>query len=281
LHLSPWKDAVALLEQVVETVVPKKHLDAFKRVRTIRNQMVHFYHVETSGTDGEKRMRGIVANQLEAWYLLNALLHSWDNVFEPWKARIGALDSELRKHREYLKAAYNELRDGIKEERATGVLYVECPACGFDAERHPAGVEVVYQSECRTCRFTDVCIRIKCPECSAAEVIFRESVAPATCSQCDAEMDRDELVDHFVDSDEAYSAAKDGGHYPFPVNCGLCEGYETVVELPKGELLCTACFDEPKSFATCEWCNDESTHLDEDTFVTGCGFCDGRGMDDD
>lgn len=275
------EEAAALLEQVVGVAVPKKHLDAFKRVRNVRNQMVHFYHVDTAGDDGAKRIRGIVSNQLEAWYLLNTLLHRWTDVFAPWKERIDALDRQLRQHGEYLKAAFNEQREAIQAEAKNGVLFVACPACEFDAERHPSALNEVYTSDCRVCRFSDVCIRITCPQCEQAEVIFRESTSAVSCGACRTEFKRDALAERFVDGDEAYSAAREGGHYAFPVNCGCCEGYETVVELPGGTLLCTTCFDEAEDYAICEWCSDESTHLPEDTFLTGCAFCDGRGIDDD
>ncbi len=275
------EEAVALLEQVVGVTVPTKHLEAFKRVRNVRNQMVHFYHVDSVDNDGTKRMRGIVSNQLEAWYLLNTLLHRWGDVFSRWKERIGALDSQLRKHGEYLKAAYDELRVGIKIEADSGVLFVDCPACEFEAECHPASLEVVYTSDCRVCRFADVCIRISCPRCGDGEVVFRESTGSVACAKCNAEFERDALLEHFVDSGEAYSAARDGGHYAFPVNCGCCERFDSVVELPGGELLCSACFDRARGYARCEWCDDESTRLPEFTLMTGCAFCDGRGIDDD
>jgi hypothetical protein len=275
------EDAAELLENVVGITVPAMHLAAFKRVRSIRNQMVHFYHVETSGKDGGKRMFGIVAAQLEAWYLLHDLLHTWGDVFGPWNDRIGAMDRDLRKFKEYLKAAYNDLRDSIKQETEQGVVFLRCPSCEFPAERHDSNADEIYQSECLVCRFSDMCIHIECPNCGEHEVAFRDSSTSCTCEGCNASFDREALIDRFIDQNAAHSAAVDGDYYPFPVNCGECDGDKTVVELPAGGLLCSSCFDEATSFETCEWCSEESTHLPEETFATGCAFCDGRNIDDD
>ena len=275
------EEAVELLAQVVETTVPERHFAAFKRVRSIRNQMVHFYHVETAGKDGDDRMRGIVAAQLEAWYLLHDLLRSWTDVFGRWNSRISSLDHDLRQFQDYLKAAYNDVRDSIKQEIAKGVLFLHCPSCNFSAERHAGNTEEVYESKCLVCRFADICIRITCPACQKHEIVFRDSSTSCECVGCHVPFERDALLDHFVDSTAAHLAARDGGDYPYPLNCGVCDGYDKVVELPQVRLLCTSCFDEALSFGTCEWCADTSTHLPEHTFWSGCAFCDGRTFEKD
>lgn len=276
------EESTQRLDKIAQSGLSSKQIDAFRSVSKHRNQMVHFFHeAETSAAD-ERRVRGIVKEQLKAWYFLHdLLLGQWKSVFEEWSTQISDIDVKLREHHEFLKVVFDELKPAIAELENKGYEFQKCPSCGFTAEQHDIELNELYLSECLVCGLKENCIRVACKECDDGILLFHGEPS-ATCSSCDEEHGGNTLLEEFVDDTEAYLAAKDGGDYPFPINCGECCGYETVVEVGENEFLCTECFAVTDSYGVCEWCNDESTNLSEGTMWSGCEFCDGRaGWDDD
>jgi hypothetical protein len=244
--------------------------------------MVHFFHEAEKPEADERRIRGIIKEQLKAWYFLHDLLLSqWQSVFEEWSIQISDIDVKLRKHHEFLKVVFDELETTITDRENGGYEFQECPSCGFAAEQHETEPNALYLSECLVCGLKENCIRVACTKCNDGILIFHGEPT-AICPKCHEQHGGSTLLERFVDKTEAYLAVKDGGDYPFPINCGECCGYETVVEIGENALLCTECFVVADSYGACEWCNDESTYLSGDTMWPGCEFCDGRaGWDDD
>jgi len=276
------EEAAKRMDKIVQSGLSDKQLDAFRIVSKHRNQMVHFYHkAETSEAD-ERRVQGIVKEQLKAWYFLHdLLLRQWKTIFQDWMDPLAQLDVKLRQHHEFLKVVFEELKPTIKKLTDDGYWFHECPSCGFAAERHDIEIKELYVSECLVCGLKENCIQVPCPDCVDGTLLFHGEPS-AKCPKCSEEFEGNILIDQFVDDSEAYLAVKDGGFYPFPLNCGECSGYETVVEVDDRQYLCTDCFAIADSFDTCEWCNDESTNLSDNTLWSGCDFCDGRaGWDND
>lgn len=269
-------EACELLNNVAETKIPRAHRAAFARVAAIRNQMIHFYHVESDVNGKEEAMEVVVTVELAGWYFLHDLLHSWQALFDPWKDRIREMHRTLQRHRGFLQAAFDALSDSIQQTIGDHILVVNCPSCGFAAERHDSDLAQVYASECVVCGFCDICIRILCPRCEKHEAIFRESASTTMCL-AGCELPREAtLVQHFGEAAIEHYDVREGIEPTFPINCGACASYRTVVELPNGVLFCTNCFDNTGQLEICDWCSDRSTHLPAESFVTGCCFCDGR-----
>lgn len=270
------EEATKRLDKIAQSGLSEKQINAFRSVLKHRNQMVHFFHEAETQEASEKRIRGIVKEQLKAWYFLHdLLLGQWRSVFERWSDEISEIDVKLREHHEFLKVVFNELKPKIDALNEKGYEFQECPSCGFAAEQHDAELNELYSSECLVCGLNERCIRVECGHCEDGVLLFYGEPT-AECSTCGKEHDGRTLLEQFVDDTEAYIAIKDGGDYPFPINCGECCGYETVVEIGESEFLCTECFVVTDSYGTCEWCSDESTSLPEDTMWSGCEFCDGR-----
>jgi hypothetical protein len=277
-------EAITRLQKIVQSGLSKKQHEAFKTVTKHRNRIVHFFHKAESDKAEKGRIREIIKEQLTAWYYLHDLmLRQWNDIFSKWTEAISKIDRELRKNHAFLQVIYNDLRPKIESEKANGMLYAHCPACQFESDRHDGETEEAYQSSCVVCGLSELCIRTKCENCSAAESVIFHGSPDTQCSACNERYDVNLLLETFVDSAEAHLAMKDGGHYPFPLNCGECSGYETVVEVGESQYLCTSCFSLAEEYGVCESCNDESTGLDDDTLWAGCDFCDGfaANYDDD
>ncbi len=270
------EEAAKRLEKAAQSGLSGKQISAFRSVSKHRNQMVHFFHqAETSEYD-ERRIRGIVKEQLKAWYFLHdLLLCQWQSVFEEWSTQISEIDVKLREHHEFLKVVFDELKPTITNQENKSYEFQECPSCGFNSEQHETELNEIYSSECLVCGLKENCIRVSCTKCDDGILLFYgESIA--NCQKCHKEHGGSTLLEVFIDETEAYLAAKDGDNdYPFPIHCGECCGYETVVKADENKYLCTECFVVTDSYGACEWCNGESTSLSDDTMWHGCEFCDG------
>jgi hypothetical protein len=58
-------------------------------------------------------------------------------------------------------------------------------------------------------------------------------------------------------------------------NCGICQGYHTVVRR-SDNYFCTSCFEICSQVEKCEWCNEQSTGDMEGSYVFGCSHCEGQ-----
>jgi hypothetical protein len=269
-------EATNRLQKVAQSGLSKSQQDAFKAVTKHRNRIVHFFHQAGSEEAEKGRIREIIKEQLTAWYYLHDLmLRQWTLVFAPWKDVISRIDGELRKNHTFLQVVFNDQKTKIESEKSKGVVYGNCPACGFASDRHDGEIEEAYDSECVVCGFSEVCIRLDCDSCNTPNAVVFHGASETECTQCNHPYGSDSLLTTFVDSGEAHLAIVDGGHYPFPINCGACSSYESVVDVGGNQYLCTECFALTDEYGACESCHDESTELGDDTMWAGCEFCDG------
>ncbi len=275
------EEAAKRLDKVVQSGLSENQLKAFREVAKHRNRMVHFYHEAATPENGTLHIQAIVKEQLRAWYLLHDLLSGkWANVFEAWGTEIAEIDVDLRRNHEFLAVVFEMIKSDIETEKEAGLEFRVCPSCAFESDKHVPKKNELYESQCLVCGLTETCIRVKCSQC-VGNVLFRGE-PNAECDNCSHKHDGDLLRKVLVDAGEAYQAIKDGGYYPFPLNCGDCFSHQTVVQVSDEQFLCTECFAISEDYGTCEWCNEDSTGLSGETYWSGCEFCDGRaGWDKD
>ncbi|KAB5618674.1 hypothetical protein F7234_23120 [Pseudomonas putida] len=267
-------ESINRINKILPPGLTKPQTDAFRAITKHRNRMVHFFHASENEQENAGKIREIVKIQMTAWYYLHILmLKQWSDTFQPWKEQIRDLDKRLRGHLFYLQAVFENVQPLITEGIKRGWAYTTYTSCTFSAREHSGGIDEVYQSNCLVCELTQNCIQIACSKC-ARPVLFQGEPS-AICPACSCIHDKDDLLEKFIDDGAAYLAVKDGGDYPFPINCGSCGAFETVVEISEDSYLCTECFDNTDSYGACEYCSDETTYLDSDTYYSGCGYCDG------
>lgn len=221
-------------------------------------------------------MQKIVKEQFLAWYFLHdLLLVQWKEIFSEYGEKIKNISLKLKSHRLFLQVKYEELKPTIDNLIINGSKFFVCPLCNFKSDLHLDEKNALYESRCMVCELEQTCLSMDCFYCSTGKVIFKGE-PHADCDQCNHAFGSDEIKKKFVDEGDAYIAMKEGIFDSFPINCGACSSYESVVEISEDELLCVECFDVSNGYGNYEWCNGPSTELSEDSYLLGCEFCEGR-----
>lgn len=264
-----FEDGVKRLRDVVGASLSDDAFRSFDAIRKHRNKMVHFFH---SGAFSPAELQGIAAEQLRAWYYLNQLLTvAWRRIFEPYGAEIEAIEKSLRGHRDYLQVKFTDLAGQLKELRGDGKIIARCKTCEFESATVEELSQDLFQSKCLVCGARHRWVVVACPACEA-KVEFEGDGEPFKCPKCDETEEPQELAEQlneeFHKPDEASLALT-------PANCSECEGYHTVIE-HSGRYLCVNCLDVNDELQQCEWCSEYSTGDMADSYLTGCGICEGH-----
>ncbi|WP_373991614.1 hypothetical protein [Duganella sp. BuS-21] len=240
---------------------------AFDAVREHRNRMVHFYH---TGIDGKQR-EAIKLEQAQAWFELNRFVTDvWRDEFKPYLREFRRMESGLIANNHYAKAKYESLKNKIEGMKKGGATFELCPSCGTDACITTEPADRLRTFNCLVCFYTDTVLEIDCPQCGSKQQL--KPYEGFICSECEHAVPEDgifDLVDECV-----VRGTKDDFDSNTPANCDECQGYHTVCEFGDG-YLCSNCFSYFDTLSSCGWCNDPRTTHDEDSYVTGCEFCEG------
>ena len=240
---------------------------AFDAVREHRNRMVHFYH---AGIDGKQR-DAIKLEQAQAWFELNRFLTDvWREEFSPYIPEIKIMERGLIANNHYAQAKYGSLKNKIEGMKKGGAVFEQCPSCKTEGCQTTEPVERLTKYNCLVCFYSDTVLEVTCPECDSEQKL--RPYDGFTCDECEHSIPEGEIFD-FVDQC-AIRGTKDCMDADTPANCDECQGYHSVCEF-EGGYLCANCFAFFDSISSCGWCNDPRTSHDEDSYVTGCEFCDG------
>lgn len=273
--------AAERLEKVVRSGLTKSELKSFREVTKHRNKVVHFFHEAHSDEENQEQVRLIVKQQLTAWYFLHHLMtNRWKETFNKWEDKIIAIDKKLMSLHTFLQISYDQLKPEIEKKRAVGILFKNCPSCGFKAQDTISEQKKLHTSKCLVCCLSEKAIKISCPSCEEEVTFIDEGFA--RCDGCGDSFEPEHLADEMIDGGAAHIAAMDGDNSYDPGNCSDCEGYHTVVRTEDDEFICTSCFLVCEHLQNCHWCGEPNTGDMEYSMWKGCGICDGRaGWDKD
>ena len=267
-------EAANKLKKVARSGLSKAELDAFKNVANDRNKMVHFFHEAHSEEEGDKFKRDIVKKQLKAWFFLHQLLITkWKAEFSSWDEKTSELDKELRKLHEFLQVIFDSLKPKIDENKKKGILYEECPSCGFEAQELSEEENTIYEAKCLVCGLVEKSLNIECPECGETVTLKEEGFGQ--CQSCGKHLEPEDVAGVLIDDGAAHIAAMEGDDSWGEGNCSECDGYHTVVRTENDEWICASCFGAFNSLEVCGWCNELNTGDIEHSYVSGCNHCDG------
>ncbi|MBR1169147.1 hypothetical protein [Bradyrhizobium liaoningense] len=263
-----FDEACTRLDKVVRSSIPSRARDKFDAVRLHRNKMVHFFH---AGEDSQHRViEDIAIEQLHAWYELHQLLlQQWKEVFEPWQKELAGIERQLQSHKKYLAARFDALKPKLDEIAAGGQSVCSCTFCNFAAAVMVAGdISGLHDGNCLVCGAANMWLSMECPDCGKNAILYDGCDFSCECGYSPDERGLVEALDETVVTKDNYF------DNPYPANCGECEGWHTVVSR-EGKNFCVVCLDVADELSYCGFCAEASTGSLEDSYLVGCGQCDG------
>ncbi len=264
-----FEEAISRLKRVVGSPVPDDTKKIFNVIRKHRNRAVHLYSPKEENTpDG---IREIVSEQLRAWYGLNHLLTvHWGAVFTGYHDQLASIERQLHRHRDYLKAKYDDLRQSICKQRENGVVFEECGSCQFEASQISLVFAGLHESACLVCRNRFNWLILECPNCGNEGRLEEGGIF--RCRHCLAETNEDVIV---AILNEEGATSKDEVDARTPANCSDCSGYQTVIQYSE-RYLCVNCFSLSEDVEQCGWCSEFNNGDMDGSSWSGCSVCDGR-----
>jgi hypothetical protein len=262
-----FDEACKRLSSLLKKPIGNGAKKAFDVVRQHRNRMVHFFH---TGVDGNQKDQ-IKLEQAQAWFELNRFVTDvWREEFSAFSSEFRRMEHGLIENNHYAKAKYGHLKPKIEGMKKGGAIFKTCPRCQTEAYKITSPTSGLTSHNCLVCFNANTTLEIACPECKCKQQV--QPYDGFSCNQCDYTAPSDSMFDLIDQSSTRYT--KDDMDANTPANCDECQGYHSVCEY-EGGYLCASCFAFFNSLGSCGWCNEPRTSDDENSYVTGCEFCDG------
>lgn len=274
-HSVSLNEAAKRLDKIVRSGLNEFELRSFREITNHRNKVVHFFHEVHTDEENKEQLRGIVKQQLTAWYYLHQLLtRRWKPIFSKWEVKVIEINKRLKTLHQFLQVTYEQLKPQIEKRIAAGEKFKVCPSCGFKSQVYENDKKIVHDADCLVCDLSERVLFIECPECTSEVFFVNEGFG--ICSECEENFEPKDLAELLIDGGAAYIAATEGDNSWDTGNCSYCDGYHTVVRTENYSHICTSCFITVESVQFCEWCGEPNTGDMTDSFVTGCNHCEGR-----
>jgi hypothetical protein len=263
---SVLKRSVNLFSNVNKSYV-KCIEDLFKE----RNKIMHFYSSKISNKEEELEIVRLI---FRAWYLTHDIIDT-TITFEPFKGKFNLINTEMMKFQEYLGVIFSEKTNELDKLEAAGNDITHCEECGYPSFQGDDSNDLIKEGRCLVCAHEEIYIKIKCESCEALNCLFHShmDLLNLNCSndECGVTItcDHDEILNELEGlSDDPHQACD----YP---SCSECET-QYCVGMYKDVWLCSNCLLVHDGLYQCEFCGGHVTGYKEDTYLDGCGFCDGR-----
>ncbi|NRF25490.1 hypothetical protein HRJ45_12260 [Vibrio coralliilyticus] len=267
-------ETIKRLKDVVGENISDAERGAFKKVAAHRNRIVHFFHTGVESGEENKEQNNIISEQCECWFHIKSLfLNRWSNMFSVHTAKFEDLDRKMKLHAEYLKAIYDQVKAEINVQEKSGTQIGTCNYCSFKAVPLKLTLPEYAHGICKVCNVSHIQLTVPCNEDECDQEITFVNEGWATCPKCKKkyeDTDLFELINDFCHEPNEYP------NNITPANCGVCDGYETVVALREDKFLCVSCFELSDRIGLCDWCDAYSTGDLSNSYWSGCGICEGR-----
>lgn len=275
------EQAIQRLKKIANSPILDRSKSIFLKIAKHRNKLVHFVHQEeTSIQESDELIGKIALEQCAGWLELRVLLEKWDVFFVDYKSEIKNVSEKMERHREYLEELFKSKAEEIKNHESIPLGYVSyCPCCSFKALLCFDIGSSLFPSSCAVCRYKGVDIEIICQYIDCEQMIHFSSWegAPTTCPHCETSIDEDYFEDAL--NTEVISK-KDSHEAVMPINCPDCNSLGSVVKHEE-YYVCSNCFEISNKIEYCDWCSEgQLDRVQENSFMTGCDFCDGSYKDD-
>lgn len=274
-----FDDICIRLRDILEKPLSPETVKVFNSIRNHRNRVVHFFHSSFSDSMAES----ILAQQAQAWFALNRLIsEDWKQYFhQVTHLRLNFHERRLLQGNEfYAEARLQHIKPELDKYAHDGAEIQECNVChkcALITEKELTGDDgpTVYKQHCVVCSHKDHIVRLNCPDCESALIIRSEEAAEdVSCSVCDAEHSRYDLLD-----EATYHSVDEMMDSIVPADCGECDGEGTVC-IFADKFLCTRCLDIHQGFDECGICGSPLEAMGESLKYSGCAYCDYETIED-
>lgn len=294
-------DGVKRIQELTGISISKSALHSFQELRNHRNRLAHFHHPEiakipegsiskpglrflykdkSKNIEFVKELPEAITHIFVAWYHLHALLtNNWKSHYGTASHKLRLIDYSMKSLTPYLKQKFDSIKLDLDSLKESGSEIVICSNCNFDAAiEDPSTFGTPLRVfKCKLCDMTDSWFEIKCQEsdCDGIHAVYSGSCEE--CDTCKVEIDLAKVIEILtpnihpgdIDSVESYF-------------CRECESFElgdtSVYQVPDIDnymcLLCNTVF-EVEDLNQCEFCNHPIAGSDDETFLFGCGVCEG------
>lgn len=265
-------EAVKRLSKICGENISADAANQFGKLSAHRNRMIHFYHEAGAEDASPELIQEIVKEQCLTWYFLERLLGQWGDQFDEFDEQIKQTHWRMRKLREFLQVAFDQLKPQIDAEKKAGAVFKECSGCGCESAKLSEETDVLYEKHCLVCNLTERFLEIPCPEECGKTVHVEEGQHGEKfhCVGCGCELTKDD-----------FESVLDTGVYDpaeyVQMNCAHCMSLGSVVE-HHDRYICLECFSVEDEIAGCGWCNELQIGGGdlEYSYHSGCEFCDGH-----
>jgi hypothetical protein len=254
-------------------------LQEVKEIKPIRNKLVHFYHRQLLNhreVQYNSDVLEIVSLAYRIWHDLDKIISEidvWKSIFVKFHPMLLSIDSDLRKLDKYLQIVYEQNIKKIEEIKKINRM-LSCPVCqrlSFNSGLNYSDLHEMAFGECFVCRYKENSIKILCPHCDSSICQTIEEYEDIRCDHClkntSFEFNFD-VEDNIAASETAFCEDCRIGKLSKLNGSGYC--FE-----------CQSAFSDHANIIRCDCCNTPYLTEDgagfEDSYLHGCGNCDGVG----
>ncbi len=254
-------------ENIVNKPINKDAIEVFKRIKEHRNRLIHFFDNKAVG---DEDLTFVLSEQCQGWYYLQRLLmYQWKDLYSSYSDELNDLDIKMKGNRHFLATKYEHIKSDLEKGKSRGVVFIECPICGFEAYRHRDILGPLKKLDCLVCDGSETALLIECP--SYDGLILSRELGEGKCGICGYDLSLKYLISEFQEvlrpKEEIFRQN---------AICSFCEYPEETVVPVDDKFLCLSCLEIHDFIDQCEYCNQNITKDSEDTFLYGCGLCSGR-----
>ena len=279
-----FSDIMPKIESVTDYKFSKDMKKCFEEIARHRNQIVHFYHVDS--LDDKEKEKFFIQELMAGWRHLQKLItEDWRFTFNDGIAfgeEILHINELMKKNAKFLKQKYTSIELEIQEDKRKGIAYIKCPICEYDALRVVEEPDVPKKqylgyNVCKVCNFSQSFIQIPCPDSSCNEIIeLKEgknsiSIDETTCPKCK----KDITIGHIQGlletrtEMEIRKACKDGDDVGY-ANCSFCDNVKCVINVDDSHI-CSNCITVTDDIYQCDRCGIWQNSYTDSGF--GCDTC--------
>ncbi len=267
---SNFSETVERLKNLTGLILINDANKTFEKLRTHRNQVIHFFHSNYSDESNSDLLEDIISEQCRGWFYLHKLLtRDWAKEFTNYQEQVNEFHKSLKRRHGYLNAKFDSLKPSIKKGMDRGVKFRYCESCQFLSQSIIKLAPPFYKFNCLVCEIKGTELHQKCPGCK--NEVFEIEFGEGRCNSCHYETYIEELVEIY----NPETNSKDSEQYQ--ISCGNCDNENTIIPINEnydkfGCFFCGSIYGR-FDLHECFRCTATTATEDYDRLFSGCPSC--------